>query len=77
MIKYCQDSPQLQMNSTMIINPKGELVAKYHKIHPLDVVINNGPSVRESDRICPGSEIITVDTNKIGHLGLSICYDIR
>lgn len=68
---------QRPFNSTMIINPKGELVAKYHKIHPFDVVIKNGPTVRESDRIFPGNEIVTVDTNEIGHLGLSICYDMR
>lgn len=64
-------------NSTMVISPKGELVAKYHKIHPFDVVITNGPTNRESDRICPGSEVVTVDTGEVGHLGLSICYDMR
>ena len=36
-------------NSTMVIDPRGNLAAKYHKIHPFDV----------------------------GHLGLSICYDMR
>lgn len=64
-------------NTTMVINPKGELVAKYSKIHPFDVIIDNGPSVRESDTISPGKEIVTVDTGEVGHLGLSICYDMR
>lgn len=64
-------------NCNMVINPKGELVAKYHKLHPFDVVIKNGPEVKESDRICPGSDIVTVDTGELGHWGLSICYDIR
>ena len=64
-------------NCNMVINPKGELVAKYHKLHPFDVVIKNGPEVKESDRICPGSDIVTVDTGVVGHWGLSICYDIR
>lgn len=64
-------------NCTMVINPAGKLVAKYHKLHPFDVVITNGPTNKESDRICPGSEIVTVDTGEVGHLGLSICYDIR
>jgi len=64
-------------NCTMIINTKGELVAKYHKIHPFDVKIKDGPSVKESDRIRPGDEIVTVDTGAVGNLGLSICYDIR
>lgn len=64
-------------NCSMVINPKGEFVAKYHKIHPFDVVITNGPTNKESDRICPGNRIVTVDTGEVGHLGLSICYDIR
>ena len=64
-------------NSTMVIDPRGNLAAKYHKIHPFDVVIPNGPVNRESERICPGDEIVTVDTGEVGHLGLSICYDMR
>lgn len=64
-------------NTNMIINPEGELVAKYRKIHMFDVNIKDGPSVKESDRVCPGNEIVTVDTKEVGHLGLSICYDIR
>ena len=64
-------------NATMVISPEGELAAKYHKIHPFDVIIPDGPVNKESDRICPGSEIVTVDTGEVGCLGLSICYDIR
>ena len=64
-------------NATMLISPEGNLVAKYRKLHPFDVIIINGPFNKESDRICPGNEIVTVDTVEVGHLGLSICYDIR
>ena len=64
-------------NPTRVIEPRGNLAAKYHKIHPFDVVIPNGPVNRESERICPGDEIVTVDTGEVGHLGLSICYDMR
>ena len=64
-------------NSTMVIDPRGNLAAKYHKIHPFDVGIPNGPVNREAERICPGDEIVTVDTGEVGHLGLSICYDMR
>ena len=53
----------------MVIGPDGELKAKYHKMHPFDVEIKNGPAVRESERICPGNEIVTVDTNEVGHWG--------
>lgn len=64
-------------NTTMLINPKGELAAKYRKIHPFDVSIAEGPAVRESDVNCPGDKIVTVDTAEVGHLGLSVCYDMR
>lgn len=64
-------------NCTMVINPSGELVARYRKAHPFDVVIADGPSVRESDRIFPGDALVTVDTGEVGKLGLSICYDMR
>lgn len=71
------EKDQRPYNCTMVIGPDGNLAAKYHKMHPFDVVIKNGPAIRESDRICPGDEIVTVDTGETGHWGLSICYDMR
>ena len=64
-------------NCTMVIDPEGRLAAKYRKLHPFDVVLQNGPAIRESDRICPGDKIVTVDTETVGHWGLSVCYDMR
>jgi len=64
-------------NCTMVINPQGQLMAKYHKMHPFDVELSDGTCVKESDDICPGEEMITVSTEEIGTLGLAICYDIR
>lgn len=67
----------LPCNTTMVFQPQGELVATYRKLHPFDVEIENGPSVRESDRIFPGNQIVTVKTDVAGVLGLGICYDLR
>ena len=64
-------------NCTMVIDPEGRLAAKYRKLHPFDVVLQNGPAIRESDRICPGDKIVTVDTETVGHWGLAVCYDMR
>jgi predicted amidohydrolase len=47
------------------------------KLHMFDVNIKNGPRVRESDLACPGGEIVTCPTDGVGHLGLSVCYDLR
>lgn len=75
---YAQSGEDRPFNCTMVINPQGELAARYHKLHPFDVSLaNGGPTIRESDRICPGNEIVTLDTREVGHLGLSICYDMR
>lgn len=64
-------------NCTLVIRPDGTLAGKYRKLHPFDVAVPNGPAVRESDQICPGEEIVTVDAGDLGTWGLSICYDLR
>lgn len=64
-------------NTTMLINPHGELVAKYRKIHLFNANLPDGLSIKESAKIRAGNKIVTVDTGEVGHLGLAICYDIR
>lgn len=75
---YGENPQDLQkpFNRTLVVNPQGELVASYDKIHLFDVDIEKGPVVKESDRISKGQEIVCVDTD-YGKWGLSICYDMR
>lgn len=63
-------------NSCAVINPKGELVSVYRKIHLFDVDIPGGATLKESAATSAGQELLTVDTS-IGRVGLSICYDLR
>lgn len=63
-------------NTTVLINPDGDIVARYSKLHNFDMTLPDGSSVRESDRKEPGKEIVTVQT-ELGHLGFAICYDMR
>lgn len=63
-------------NTTIMLNPRGEVVARYRKLHTFDVTLPDGTIANESERIEPGSDIVTVDT-ELGTLGFSICYDIR
>ena len=63
-------------NTTLLVNPKGEVAAVYRKAHLFDVDVPSGLSSRESKTIIPGDEIIVADTD-FGRVGLSICYDIR
>ena len=63
------------VNRSFIINPHGEIVSKYDKIHMFDIFLN-GEEHYESKTIDFGDEAVLVNTGfcKIGH---SICYDIR
>lgn len=63
-------------NTTVLINPQGEIAARYSKLHNFDMTLPDGSSVRESDRKEPGGTITTIET-ELGHLGFAICYDMR
>ncbi len=63
-------------NTTVLIDPNGEIVARYSKLHNFDMTLPDGSSVRESDRKEPGKDITTIET-ELGHLGFAICYDMR
>ena len=63
-------------NRAFVINPKGNIVAKYDKIHMFDVELDNGETHKESSAYAPGEQAVTTDL-PWGRLGLSICYDIR
>lgn len=64
------------VNRTLLLNPKGEIVARYDKIHLFDVDLPNGDKYRESDTYTAGAQAVKVDL-PFCSLGLSICYDIR
>ena len=63
-------------NTTVLLNPEGEEVARYRKLHAFDITLADGTETRESDRMQIGKDIVMLDT-ELGKLGLSICYDIR
>ena len=63
-------------NTTAMLDPEGQVIATYRKLHTFDVTLPDGTIANESARIRPGKDIVTVDT-ELGRLGFSICYDIR
>lgn len=64
------------LNRSYLVDPAGEVRARYDKIHLFDVDLAGGESYRESAAIKPGEAAI-VATSPLGRLGLSICYDLR
>jgi predicted amidohydrolase len=62
-------------NTSCLIDPAGELMATYSKLHMFDVDVG-GVSYRESEREQPGDELVLADVGGV-QVGLSVCYDLR
>ncbi len=61
----------------LIMDERGEQVARYDKIHLFDVhLVENDERYAESEIIEPGSEAVVVDS-PFGKLGIAVCYDLR
>ena len=63
-------------NRSILLNPNGEVISTYNKIHMFDVDLPNGEIYRESEKFKAGNKIV-VTKLPWGNLGLSICYDLR
>jgi predicted amidohydrolase len=68
--------PDKCANRGFLIDPNGNIVARYDKIHMFDVDLANGESYRESSRYRPGDQAVVADL-PWGRLGITICYDLR
>jgi predicted amidohydrolase len=69
-------SPDRAANRSFLIDRKGEVVARYDKIHMFDVDLGTGERYRESRSYRPG-ELAVVAELPWGRLGLTVCYDLR
>jgi predicted amidohydrolase len=54
-------------NTSVVINPEGEIVAKYSKMFPFKPY---------EEGISSGTEFCVFDVPDVGRFGLSICYDL-
>lgn len=63
-------------NTSALIDRRGELVARYRKIHLFDVELPGQPPFRESATFTAGDQLVTHETDA-ARIGLSICYDLR
>ncbi len=63
-------------NRSFLLDPDGEIRARYDKLHMFDIELKNGEAYRESDAIEPGDRAVVVET-PLARIGLSVCYDLR
>ena len=68
--------PEKAANRSFLIDRKGDIAARYDKIHMFDVDLADGESYRESRTYRPG-EIAVASDLPWGRLGLTVCYDLR
>ena len=63
-------------NRSFMIDPSGQIIAQYDKIHMFDVTLSETEQYRESDGYRAGDHAVIADT-AFGKIGMTICYDIR
>jgi predicted amidohydrolase len=69
-------APDRAANRSFLIDPRGDIVARYDKIHMFDVDLAGGETYRESRSYRPGETAVVSDL-PWGRIGLTICYDLR
>lgn len=71
------DDPARSYAASLMYDAKGNVVARYDKIHLFDVMLSENQEVyTESDTTMPGKTPVVVDT-PFGKVGMSVCYDLR
>jgi predicted amidohydrolase len=64
-------------SACLLLDPSGDTIARYDKIHLFDVAVQDGIGLyQESATFEAGDQLITANT-PFGRLGLMVCYDLR
>jgi len=71
-----QDADGRFANRSFLIDPAGQVVARYDKIHMFDVAVSETETYRESAGYRPGDTAVVAET-PFAKIGMSICYDVR
>ncbi len=68
--------PERPFNTSLLVSPTGEIVARYRKLHMFDVDLPDGTTLSESRATSPGNVPVVGDLGSF-KLGMTICYDLR
>jgi len=63
-------------NTSFLLNPRGECIASYRKLHLFKAHIRGKTAIDEKSIYFAGNEVKTAAT-PFGKLGFTICYDLR
>lgn len=63
-------------NRSIMLDPSGNIAARYDKLHLFDVDLGDGKLYRESATIAPGGSAVLAPCAG-SQIGLSVCYDLR
>ncbi|WP_147109747.1 carbon-nitrogen hydrolase family protein [Tateyamaria sp. syn59] len=63
-------------NRSFLICPRGDILARYDKIHMFDVAISNTETYRESAGYRPGERAVLAQAD-FAPIGMAVCYDMR
>lgn len=65
-------------NTALMIDPNGEELARYQKVHLFDVNLPDGNTYQESETVKAGTALPPIAISpELGKIGLSVCYDVR
>ena len=71
-----QDADGRFANRSFLVDPQGEIAARYDKIHMFDVNVSDTEVYRESEGYRPGSAAVVAKT-PFARIGMTVCYDVR
>lgn len=71
-----KNSHKKMANAHIIVDPQGNIRAVYRKLHLFSARIGDKTDFDEGKHTEAGTHLRSVET-PVGHLGLSICYDLR
>ncbi|HHR5900853.1 TPA: deaminated glutathione amidase [Providencia alcalifaciens] len=72
-----REDPERITSSSLLFDAKGNITARYDKIHMFDVNIEDEQGEYNESVIYQRGEYLTVVDTPVGRLGLTICYDLR
>lgn len=65
-------------NTALLVDPNGNILLRYEKVHLFDVNLPDGNTYQESSTVTSGHQLPSVcKTPNLGILGMSVCYDVR